>query len=88
MNAANPPPWKPSQELLAAFADGELDGRGELAELRARLNRNRLQCALFDSARFTRNLEALFTTMWQRHASGQPPTTLGPLSAAAQPNPA
>jgi len=37
MNAANPSPWKPSQELLAAFADGELDGRGELAELRARI---------------------------------------------------
>jgi hypothetical protein len=37
MNAANTPPWKPSQELLAAFADGELEGRGDSEELRARI---------------------------------------------------
>lgn len=31
------PNWKPSPELLAAFADGELDGRDEAAELRAHI---------------------------------------------------
>jgi len=29
--------WKPSPELLAAFADGELDGRDDAVELRARV---------------------------------------------------
>jgi predicted O-linked N-acetylglucosamine transferase (SPINDLY family) len=61
--------------------------RDELTELRLRLNRNRLSCALFDSPRFTRNLEALYTAMWRHRATGQPPAALGPLATAAQPNP-
>lgn len=31
--------WKPTPELLAAFADGELDARDDAAELRARIER-------------------------------------------------
>ncbi len=34
------------------------------------LAQNRAACALFDTDRFTRNLEAAFTTMWQRHQDG------------------
>jgi predicted O-linked N-acetylglucosamine transferase (SPINDLY family) len=55
----------------------------ELTELRSRLKRNRLSCALFDSPRFTRNLEALYTAMWRLHAGGQSPASLGPLAAAS-----
>ena len=38
-----------------------------LAETRARLAANRSTCALFDSARFTRDLESLFQRMWANH---------------------
>jgi protein O-GlcNAc transferase len=39
------------------------------------LARNRMECALFDTVRFTRNLEQAFTIMWQRHESGQSPSS-------------
>jgi protein O-GlcNAc transferase len=39
-----------------------------LAQTRARLAANRSTCALFDSAQFTRDLEALFQRMWADHA--------------------
>jgi protein O-GlcNAc transferase len=44
-----------------------------LAALKARLAENRATCALFDSARFRRHLEAAYQTMWQRHQAGMPP---------------
>ena len=37
MNNAPDPLWKPDPQLLAAFFDGELEGRDDLADLRARL---------------------------------------------------
>jgi hypothetical protein len=37
MNAAPDPRWQPDPQLLAAFFDGELEGRDDLADLRARL---------------------------------------------------
>jgi hypothetical protein len=37
MNEPNPALWKPSPELLAAYADGELDARDDAALLRARI---------------------------------------------------
>lgn len=46
-----------------------------LAELRARLARNRDASALFDTARFTRHLETAFETMWTRHSQGEPPVS-------------
>jgi predicted O-linked N-acetylglucosamine transferase (SPINDLY family) len=45
----------------------------KLAATRARLAANRLTCALFDTDRFTRDLETIFATMWQRHQRGEPP---------------
>jgi predicted O-linked N-acetylglucosamine transferase (SPINDLY family) len=39
------------------------------------LARNRDHCALFDTVRFTRNLERAFTTMWHRHQSGESPSS-------------
>ena len=40
---------------------------GTLAAIRARFNRNRARCPLFDTDRFRRHIEAAFETMWERH---------------------
>jgi protein O-GlcNAc transferase len=48
----------------------------ELLELRQHLERNRLTCALFDSRRFTANLERAYQTMWQRYLDAEPPQEL------------
>ncbi|HWI14079.1 MAG TPA: acetylglucosamine transferase, partial [Burkholderiales bacterium] len=54
-----------------------------LAQIKAKLARNRTQSALFDTERFTRHLEAAYTTMWQRAERGEPPAhfAVPPLSA-------
>jgi predicted O-linked N-acetylglucosamine transferase (SPINDLY family) len=44
-----------------------------LAELRSRLETNRLTCGLFDAERFARNIERAFLTMWKRHCSEESP---------------
>jgi predicted O-linked N-acetylglucosamine transferase (SPINDLY family) len=44
-----------------------------LAAIRARVMQNRLTTPLFDTARWTQNLEAAYRRMWDRHRSGQPP---------------
>jgi predicted O-linked N-acetylglucosamine transferase (SPINDLY family) len=44
-----------------------------LAEMRERLARNRASCALFDTDRYRRHLEAAYTTMWERYQRGDPP---------------
>ena len=46
----------------------------KLAALRAKLARNRNTAPLFDTARFTRGLEAAYVTMWERHQAGLLPT--------------
>ena len=38
-----------------------------LAAIKAKLARNRETYPLFDTARFTRNIEAAYVTMWERH---------------------
>ncbi|MGA8614076.1 MAG: tetratricopeptide repeat protein [Xanthobacteraceae bacterium] len=43
------------------------------ASLKDRLMHNREICPLFDTTRFTRNMEAAYTTMWQRHQRGERP---------------
>ena len=45
-----------------------------LATFKNRLAHNRGSCPLFDTARFTRHVEAAFTTMWERHQKGEPPS--------------
>jgi len=47
-----------------------------LAALKQRLAHNRERCALFDSARYTRDLEALYLRMLERHVHGQLPDHL------------
>lgn len=44
-----------------------------LHDVRQRLLANRDTCALFDSERFTRNLERAYTTMWKIAQRGEPP---------------
>jgi predicted O-linked N-acetylglucosamine transferase (SPINDLY family) len=54
-----------------------------LAELRARLIQNRQTHPLFDTARFTRNIEAAYQQMWEIWRAGRPPTAFSvPPSAA------
>ncbi len=49
---------------------------GYRRELRARLADAREHAPLFDTPRFTRNLERIFTEMWRRHRVGEAPSTL------------
>ncbi len=56
------------EELAAALA---LD-RARLATVKAKLMRNRETEPLFDTARFTRDLEAAYTIMWKRQQDGLP----------------
>jgi predicted O-linked N-acetylglucosamine transferase (SPINDLY family) len=49
---------------------------GELAAIKAKLRANRDNCALFDTARMTRSLEAAYTAMWERAQRGLPPADI------------
>lgn len=44
-----------------------------LADIRAKLARNRMSHPLFDSERYRRHLESAYETMWNRHQRGEPP---------------
>jgi predicted O-linked N-acetylglucosamine transferase (SPINDLY family) len=54
-----------------------------LRQLRARLERNRRTHPLFNTARFTRNLEAAYAQMWQTWRAGRPPTSFAVAPSAA-----
>jgi protein O-GlcNAc transferase len=47
--------------------------RGALAAIKEKLARHRQTHPLFDTARFTRNLEAAYVGMWERHQRGARP---------------
>jgi predicted O-linked N-acetylglucosamine transferase (SPINDLY family) len=47
-----------------------------LADVKRRVREGRTSAALFDSARYTRNLEALYRVMWKRHAAGLVPAAI------------
>jgi len=46
-----------------------------LAAVKAKVRRNRDLCPLFDTARFTQNLENAYNMMWERYQRGLPPAT-------------
>jgi predicted O-linked N-acetylglucosamine transferase (SPINDLY family) len=48
-----------------------------LSKIREKLRRNRESCALFDTVRMTRNLEAAYVKMWQSHLRGESATSFG-----------
>jgi predicted O-linked N-acetylglucosamine transferase (SPINDLY family) len=54
-----------------------------LGQLRARLAENRQTHPLFDTARFTRNLDAAYTRMWETWKAGRQPTTFAVSAADA-----
>ncbi len=47
-----------------------------LKAMRERLTENKLSCPLFDTARYTRNIEAAYTQMWRRYQAGQAPAAI------------
>jgi protein O-GlcNAc transferase len=57
----------------------------ELADLRAKLGRNRATCPLFDTDRFRRHIESAYITMWERHQRGAPPASfaVAPVGSSA-----
>jgi predicted O-linked N-acetylglucosamine transferase (SPINDLY family) len=44
-----------------------------LGVFKQRLEQNRRTCALFDTARFVRHIEAAYTKMWEIHERGKGP---------------
>jgi predicted O-linked N-acetylglucosamine transferase (SPINDLY family) len=46
-----------------------------LSNVREKIARIRNSCALFDTERMTRNLEAAYAQMWQRHRRGEAPAS-------------
>jgi predicted O-linked N-acetylglucosamine transferase (SPINDLY family) len=67
----------PSLEAYESLALALARDPARLSSIRAKLARNRDTQPLFDTARFTRNLEAAYTTMWERYRSGLPPASFG-----------
>ena len=53
----------------------------QLGAIKVKLRRNRLTSPLFDTARFTRDLEKIFATMWERHQRGEAPVSFAVASA-------
>ena len=64
----------PSLEAYEAMALGLARDPSALAALKTRLMQKRRTEALFDTARFTRNLEAAFAGMWERQQRGERPS--------------
>jgi predicted O-linked N-acetylglucosamine transferase (SPINDLY family) len=60
------------EEYEALAIDLARDAR-RLKDIKARLAENRLTWPLFDTALFTRHIEAAYTAMWARHRSGVAP---------------
>jgi predicted O-linked N-acetylglucosamine transferase (SPINDLY family) len=65
-----------SQEQYEALAIALATDAPRLAQLKAKLARNRLTTPLFDTPRFTRHLEAAYTQMYERYQAGLPPDHL------------
>ena len=45
-----------------------------LKRLKTKLAQNRVKYPLFDTKRFAHHIEAAYTTMWERHQRGEPPS--------------
>jgi len=62
-----------SQEHYVQLAVELGTNPSRLSEIRKKLADHRLTRPLFDSRRYTANLEAAFTTIHERHLAGLPP---------------
>jgi len=58
-----------------------------LAALKAKLESIRVNAPLFDTARYTRNLEGAFVTMWERRQRGEAPASFEITDSAFLPSP-
>ena len=58
---------------------------GRLAAIKAKLEQNRDTAPLFDTARYTRNLESAFVAIWERHQRGEAAESLTLVESAAPP---
>ncbi|MEA2823678.1 MAG: protein O-GlcNAc transferase [Alphaproteobacteria bacterium] len=56
-----------------------------LTEVKGKLARNRETQPLFDTARYTRNLETAYSMMWRRHQNGDPPASIAVDATTASP---
>jgi predicted O-linked N-acetylglucosamine transferase (SPINDLY family) len=70
-------------ELVARDADDYVDRAVALARAPERLHALREMLAaskftqpLFDTARYTRDLERAYSAMWARHGRGEPPSSI------------
>jgi len=59
-----------SLEEYEAVALGLAQDPAKLAAMKAKLASHRDSYPLFDTKRFARNIEAAYTTIWQRHPRG------------------
>jgi predicted O-linked N-acetylglucosamine transferase (SPINDLY family) len=48
---------------------------GSLAAIKSKLASRRDSCPLFDTASYTRHIEAAYSLMWQRHLRAEPPAS-------------
>jgi predicted O-linked N-acetylglucosamine transferase (SPINDLY family) len=62
-----------SAQSYEAIALHLASDKAEYAALKAKLERNRTSSVLFDTARFTRHLEAAYATMYEHHQRGGEP---------------
>ena len=62
-------------EEYAALASMLARDPSLLARIKEKLARNRSTCVLFDTARFTRHIEAAYSAMWDRYLRGEPPAS-------------
>jgi predicted O-linked N-acetylglucosamine transferase (SPINDLY family) len=67
-----------STEAYEALAIDLAESPKRLQTLRERLIENRRTAPLFSTDRFTRNLEAAFAHMWERHCRGEMPESFAP----------
>jgi predicted O-linked N-acetylglucosamine transferase (SPINDLY family) len=58
-----------------------------LKAIREKWAAQRLTCALFDTARFARNIEHAYRLMWENHVAGNPPRQLSVPEDAPSPSP-
>ena len=64
--------WDEYESLAVALASNP----DRMAAVKAKLGRNRANARLFDPALFTRQIEAAFAAMHERHATGLPPAAI------------
>jgi protein O-GlcNAc transferase len=58
-----------------ALALGLARDPARLASIKSKLADNLKSCALFDTARYSRHIEAAYVTMWERYRRGEPPSS-------------